>query len=96
MGKEGNRWKSAYYAPGACDAAVVAWRQWLDRWGGEVPTCRAQDPLPPLLPKEQVRATHACNWLSEPGWRFSAVRRACAKEGGWQWDAGCTGPREGA
>jgi hypothetical protein len=38
------------------DAAVVAWRKWLERHGGEVPTCTAEDiaKMPPLMSKEQV------------------------------------------
>ncbi|KAL6749465.1 pheophorbide a oxygenase [Haematococcus lacustris] len=54
--REGNDGSRAYYMPANADSAVVAWRKWLSKFGGEVPTCTAADAalMPPLMPKEQV------------------------------------------
>jgi hypothetical protein len=40
--------------PANMDLPIVLWRQWLERCAGPVPTCTPDDPLPPLMLKEQV------------------------------------------
>jgi hypothetical protein len=48
-------WRRQYFMPGSSDAAVVAWRRWLDTHGLDLPTLpRSAGDMPPLMPREQV------------------------------------------
>lgn len=48
-------WPRQYYMPASADAAVGAWRRWLDRFGAALPVLpRSADDLPPLPPREVV------------------------------------------
>jgi hypothetical protein len=52
----GLSWVKETYMPAPADAPVVAWRQWLQDFGGSVPTCSPEDQalMPGPITKRQA------------------------------------------
>ncbi|GFR42568.1 hypothetical protein Agub_g3466, partial [Astrephomene gubernaculifera] len=52
--QEKGNWKDSFYMPAPADSSVIAMRRWLDEFGGRVPTCEPDTPMPPQMSKRQV------------------------------------------
>ena len=81
---EGNDWRQSYFMPARADTSVVATRQWLDKFGGEVPTCEAGVAMPPAMTRQEAldrysQHTASCTHCQKVGAVLCVCVRACVR-----------------